>query len=45
MFSWDGVSLFDTKESTLKSQYTPIATKDKNLTIKDNAIISKIKKL
>ena len=45
MFSWDGVSLFDTEESTLKSQYTPTATKDKNLTIKDNAIISKIKKL
>ena len=45
MFSWDGVSLFDTEESTFKSQYTPTTTKYKNLTIKDNAIISKIKKL
>ena len=45
MFSWDGVSLFDTEERTLKSQYTPTATKDKNLTIKDNVVILKVKNL
>ena len=45
MFLWDGVSLFNTEENTLKSEYTPTATKDTDLTIKDNAIISKIKKL
>ena len=39
IFSWNGVSLFNTKENTLKSQYTPTITKDKNLAIKDNAIL------
>ena len=33
MFSSNGVSIFDTQESTLKSQYTPTATKDIDLTI------------
>ena len=45
MFLWDGVFLFDIEESTLRSEYTPIAAKDTDLTIKDNAIILKIKKL
>ena len=45
MFLWNGVSLFNIEENALKSQYTPTTTKDKNLTIKDNAIILKIKKL
>ena len=42
MFLWDGVSVFDTEESTLRSEYTPTAEKDTDLTIKDNAIILKI---
>ena len=45
MFLWNGVSLFNTEENALKSEYTPIATKDMDLTIKDKAIILKIKKL
>ena len=45
MFLWDGVSLFNTEENTLKSEFTPTTTKDTDLTIKDSAIISKIKKL
>ena len=36
---------FDIEESALKSEYTPIATKDMDLVIKDNATISKIKML
>ena len=39
MFSWNGVSLFDTEDNALKSEYTPTATKDMDLTI------SKIKRL
>ena len=39
MFSWNGVSLFDTDESALKTECTPSATKDIDLTI------SKIKRL
>ena len=45
MFLWNGVSLFNTEENALKSQYTPTATKDKNLAIKDNAILLKVKEL
>ena len=45
MFLWNGVSLFNTEENSLKSKYTPTATKDTDLAIKDNTIISKIKKL
>ena len=45
MFLWDGVSLFDTEENAFKSEYTPTTPKDTDLTIKDNVIISKIKKL
>ena len=45
MFLWDCVSLFDTEESTLKPKNIPRATKDMDLIIKDNATISKIKKL
>ena len=45
MFLWNGVSLFNTEEKALKSEYTPTATKYTDLAIKDNAIISKIKKL
>ena len=45
MFLWNGVSLFNTEEDALKSQYTPPATKDKNLEIKDNAILPKVKNL
>ena len=44
MFLRDGASLFDTEENTLKSKYKS-TEKDTNLTIKDNAIILKIKKL
>ena len=33
MFSWDGASLFDTEESTLRTECTPTATKDMDLTI------------
>ena len=42
MFSWNGISLFNTEEDVLKSQYTPTTTKDENLAIKNNAIISKV---
>ena len=45
MFLWNGISLFNTKENALQSEYTPTATKNMDLTIKDNAIILKIKKL
>ena len=45
MFLWDGVSLFDTEESAIKSERTPIATKDMGSTVKDKEIILKIKKL
>ena len=45
MFLWNGVSLFYTEENALKSEYTPTSTKGTDLAIKDNAIISKIKKL
>ena len=45
IFSWNGVSLFNTEENALKSQHTPTATKDKNLAIKDNAILPKVKEL
>ena len=45
IFSWNGVSLFNTEEHTLKSQYTPTTTKDKNLAIKDNAMLSKVQEL
>ena len=33
MLSWNGISLFDTEESTLKTECTPTATKDIDLTI------------
>ena len=42
MFLWNGVSLFNTEENALKSQYTPTAPEDKNLAIKDNAILLKV---
>ena len=45
MFLWNGSSLFNKEENAFKYECTPTATKDTNLTIKDNAIISKIKKL
>ena len=45
MFLWDGFSLFDTEESTFKSEYSPTVTKDMDLIIKDHATISNIKKL
>ena len=45
MLLWNGSSLFNTEENTLKFEYTLTTTKDTDLTIKDNAIISKIKKL
>ena len=45
MFLWDGVSIFDTEGSILKPENIPTATKDMDLIIKDNATISKIKKL
>ena len=45
MFSWNGVSLFDTEESTPKSECTATTTKDMGLTIEDNTIISKITNL
>ena len=45
MLLWNGVSLFNIEEDTLKSQYTPLATKNKNLEIKDDAILPKVKNL
>jgi len=45
MLLWNGVSLFNIEEDALKSQYTPLATKDKNLEIKGNAILPKVKNL
>ena len=45
MFLWNGSSLFNTEENAFKSECTPTGTKDTDLAIKDNAIISKIKKL
>ena len=39
MFSWNGISLFDTEESAPKTEYTPTSTEDMDLTI------SKIKRL
>ena len=45
MFSWNGVSLFDTEESTPKSECTATTTKEMGLTIEDNTIISKITNL
>ena len=45
IFLWNGVSLFNTEENALKSEYTPTSTKGTDLEIKDNTIISKIKKL
>ena len=45
MFLWDCVSLFDIEKMTLKYENIPMTTKDMNLVNKDNAIISKIKKL
>ena len=45
MLLWNGVSLFNIEEHALKSQYTPLATKDKNLEIKGNAILPKVKNL
>ena len=41
MFSWNGVSLFNTEENTLQSQHTLTTTKDENLAIKNNVIMSK----
>ena len=45
MFSWDCVSLFDIEKSTFKPENTPMTSKYMKLVNKDNAIISKIKKL
>ena len=45
MFLWDCVSLFDTEKSTLKPKNVPMIKKYPNLVTKDNAIVSKIKKL
>ena len=39
MFLWDGVLLFNTEENIIKSEFTPTATKDTDLTIKENAIM------
>ena len=45
MLLWNGVSLFNIEEDALKSQYTPLATKYKNLEIKGNTIFPKVKNL
>ena len=45
MLLWNGVSLFNIEEDALKSQYTALATKDKNLEIKGNAILPKVRNL
>ena len=45
MFSWNGVSLFNTEESALKSQHTCKTTEDKNLANNDNAKLSKVQEL
>ena len=45
MFSWNGVSLFNMEEDVLKSQYTPTTTKNENLAIKSDAIMSKVQDL
>ena len=45
MLLWNGVSLFNIEEDALKYQYTPLATKYKNLEIKGNAILPKVKNL
>ena len=41
MFSWNGVSLFDTEESTLKTECTPTVKKDIDLTISKIKILQK----
>ena len=45
MFLWKGASLFNTEEKAPKPEFPPTATKGMDLAIKDNTIISKIKKL
>ena len=45
MFSCDCISLFDTEKSTFKPENRPTTSKDMKLVNKDDAIISKIKKL
>ena len=45
MLLWNGVSLFNIEEDDLKSQYTALATKDKNLELKGDAILPKVKNL
>ena len=45
MFLWNGASLFNTEEKAPKPECPPTATKSMDLEIKDNTIISKIKKL
>ena len=41
MLSWNGISLFDTEESALKTECTPTATKDIDLTISKIKILQK----
>ena len=42
MFSWNGVSLFNIEENALQSQHIFTTTKDENIAIKNNAIMSKV---
>ena len=44
MFSWNGISLFDTKDDTPKSECTSTNTKDMRVIGQDNAMVSKINK-
>ena len=45
MFSWNGISLFDTEDDTPKFECTSTTTKDMGVIGQDNAMISKINKL
>ena len=45
MFSWNGISLFDTEENTPQSECTSATMKGMGLIIEDNAIMSKINNL
>ena len=45
MFSWNGVSLFNTEGNALKSQHACKTTEDKSLTNNDNAKLSKVQEL
>ena len=45
MFSWNGVSLFSIEENTPQPQHTLTTTKNENLAIENNAIMSKVQDL